>query len=385
MRCTSSRSRASTRWWSRARTARPRPRAWWRRCCTAPGAIPRCSSAAFRSISTAASAKGRASTSSSRATSTTPPSSTRRRSSSTTARARWSITSVEFDHADIYRDLEHVKQAFRTLVARLPAGRDARGGARSRGRARRDRGCALPRGRLRARGARRRRSWRASGIDGRTREGTRFDVAARRARRGAACAVPLYRPRSTSRTRSPRSWPPSTRSACRSRRRRSALARLPRREAPAGAARRGARRRGDRRLRAPPHRRARDASTRCARATRAAAWSRSSSRARTPAGARSSSATTREAFDGADRGRDRGRPRHADLQRHRRGDASSSRRTSSPPTCARAGSRRDAIEGVAAIVDDARARRAAPGDVVLVMSNGDFGNLWQQLLEALRG
>jgi UDP-N-acetylmuramate: L-alanyl-gamma-D-glutamyl-meso-diaminopimelate ligase len=31
------------------------------------------------------------------------------------------ITSVEFDHADIYRDLDHVKQAFRTLVERMPA------------------------------------------------------------------------------------------------------------------------------------------------------------------------------------------------------------------------------------------------------------------------
>ena len=31
------------------------------------------------------------------------------------------ITSVEFDHADIYRDLEHVKQAFRKLVAGMPA------------------------------------------------------------------------------------------------------------------------------------------------------------------------------------------------------------------------------------------------------------------------
>src|SRR5262249_19919747 len=31
------------------------------------------------------------------------------------------LTSVEFDHADIYRDLEHVKQAFRPLVAGLPA------------------------------------------------------------------------------------------------------------------------------------------------------------------------------------------------------------------------------------------------------------------------
>ncbi|MDH3211398.1 MAG: UDP-N-acetylmuramate--L-alanine ligase [Myxococcales bacterium] len=30
------------------------------------------------------------------------------------------ITSVEFDHADIYRDLDHVKQAFRDLVAALP-------------------------------------------------------------------------------------------------------------------------------------------------------------------------------------------------------------------------------------------------------------------------
>jgi UDP-N-acetylmuramate: L-alanyl-gamma-D-glutamyl-meso-diaminopimelate ligase len=30
------------------------------------------------------------------------------------------LTSVEFDHADIYRDLEHVKSAFRTLVERMP-------------------------------------------------------------------------------------------------------------------------------------------------------------------------------------------------------------------------------------------------------------------------
>jgi len=31
------------------------------------------------------------------------------------------VTSVEFDHADIYRDLDHVKSAFRQLVAGLPA------------------------------------------------------------------------------------------------------------------------------------------------------------------------------------------------------------------------------------------------------------------------
>jgi UDP-N-acetylmuramate: L-alanyl-gamma-D-glutamyl-meso-diaminopimelate ligase len=31
------------------------------------------------------------------------------------------ITSVEFDHADIYRDLDHIKEAFRELVAQMPA------------------------------------------------------------------------------------------------------------------------------------------------------------------------------------------------------------------------------------------------------------------------
>lgn len=31
------------------------------------------------------------------------------------------LTSVEFDHADIYRDLDHVKSAFRTLVEQMPA------------------------------------------------------------------------------------------------------------------------------------------------------------------------------------------------------------------------------------------------------------------------
>jgi UDP-N-acetylmuramate: L-alanyl-gamma-D-glutamyl-meso-diaminopimelate ligase len=31
------------------------------------------------------------------------------------------ITSVEFDHADIYRDLDHIKEAFRKLVGNMPA------------------------------------------------------------------------------------------------------------------------------------------------------------------------------------------------------------------------------------------------------------------------
>ena len=39
------------------------------------------------------------------------------------------ITSVEFDHADIYRDLDHVKESFKKLVAIVPpAGEDPRGG-----------------------------------------------------------------------------------------------------------------------------------------------------------------------------------------------------------------------------------------------------------------
>src|SRR2546427_13201304 len=32
------------------------------------------------------------------------------------------LNAIEFDHADIYRDLEHVKSAFRQLLAILPAG-----------------------------------------------------------------------------------------------------------------------------------------------------------------------------------------------------------------------------------------------------------------------
>jgi UDP-N-acetylmuramate: L-alanyl-gamma-D-glutamyl-meso-diaminopimelate ligase len=44
----------------------------------------------------------------------------------------------------------------------------------------------------------------------------------------------------------------------------------------------------------------------------------------------------------------------------------------------------DAVEGVPAIVEKL-ARDCRPGDVVIVMSNGDFGNLWQHLLDALRG
>ena len=56
---------------------------------------------------------------SSRATNTTPPSSTRGPSSCTTFRRAHS-THVEFDHADIYRDLDQVKTAFERLVNLVP-------------------------------------------------------------------------------------------------------------------------------------------------------------------------------------------------------------------------------------------------------------------------
>ena len=44
----------------------------------------------------------------------------------------------------------------------------------------------------------------------------------------------------------------------------------------------------------------------------------------------------------------------------------------------------DALADVEAIVEEAAAEAEA-GDVVLVMSNGAFGNIWEKLLEALGG
>ena len=58
--------------------------------------------------------------SSSRGTNTTRPSSTKGRSSSTTSPGPRCSTSVEFDHADIFRDEEAVRAAFRKFVALIP-------------------------------------------------------------------------------------------------------------------------------------------------------------------------------------------------------------------------------------------------------------------------
>jgi UDP-N-acetylmuramate: L-alanyl-gamma-D-glutamyl-meso-diaminopimelate ligase len=99
------------------------------------------------------------------------------------------ITSVEFDHADIYRDLEHVKQSFRTLVSRLPADgtlvaavdhegvRDVIAQAP----------CRVIGYGLETRGA---GSWRASGLAADA-EGTRFDVSLG-GRFTARLRVPLF-------------------------------------------------------------------------------------------------------------------------------------------------------------------------------------------------
>jgi UDP-N-acetylmuramate: L-alanyl-gamma-D-glutamyl-meso-diaminopimelate ligase len=99
------------------------------------------------------------------------------------------ITSVEFDHADIYRDLEAVKRAFRSFVERLPRDgllvaavdqpgvRDVVAGAPCR-----IVGYALePDARA---------EWRAAGAVA-ERDGTRFEVL-RRGRRAATARMPLF-------------------------------------------------------------------------------------------------------------------------------------------------------------------------------------------------
>ena len=61
-----------------------------------------------------------AKSSSSKATNTTQPSSTRRRSSCTTIPDELILTSLEYDHADIYPDLASIELQFRRLVNLVP-------------------------------------------------------------------------------------------------------------------------------------------------------------------------------------------------------------------------------------------------------------------------
>ena len=86
-----------------------------------PGAIPRCSSAACRSISTEASATGQGAHFVVEGDEYDTAFFDKRPKFLHYHPRTLLLTSVEFDHADIYRDLEHVKQAFRTLVEGMPA------------------------------------------------------------------------------------------------------------------------------------------------------------------------------------------------------------------------------------------------------------------------
>jgi UDP-N-acetylmuramate: L-alanyl-gamma-D-glutamyl-meso-diaminopimelate ligase len=286
------------------------------------------------------------------------------------------VTSVEFDHADIYRDLDHVKQAFRTLVSRLPADgtlvaavdhegvRDVIAGAPCR---------------VIGYGMERRKdlAWRASALAA-DEQGTRFDVY-RRGRFAARLRVPLYGRINVE----------------------NALAALatvdalgvPLEEAaPALAAFKGVKRRQEvrgeergitviddfahhptavretlagfaarypgRRLVAVFEPRTNTSRRKLfqrdyAEAFGAAGWVVVAVVPDTPIYSITGEVTER--FSAPELA--------ADLRA--RGVAA------------------DAIEGVPAIVEKL-ARDCRPGDVVVVMSNGDFGNLWQHLLEALR-
>jgi UDP-N-acetylmuramate: L-alanyl-gamma-D-glutamyl-meso-diaminopimelate ligase len=55
-------------------------------------------------------------------TNTTLRSSTKGQSFCTIGRRQVLLNAVEFDHADIYRDLDHVKDAFQRLVTIVPPG-----------------------------------------------------------------------------------------------------------------------------------------------------------------------------------------------------------------------------------------------------------------------
>ena len=108
---------------------------------------------------------------------------------------------------------------------------------------------------------------------------------------------------------------------------------------------------------------------------------RSSSRAPTPAGARCSSSDYAEAFAGAASVLIRSVPDTPIYS----ATGPVTERLSSARLAADLSARGIpalAFDGVDAIVAHA-AGSARPGDVLLVMSNGDFGGIWQKLLDAL--
>ncbi len=98
------------------------------------------------------------------------------------------VTSIEFDHADIYRDLDHVKSAFRLLAEQLPAGAPLVGCADSP--EVRPTIAEVGRGRFVGYGLRE-GDWRAVNVECRQ-DGTSFDIVRRGAveRRGVRLVLP---------------------------------------------------------------------------------------------------------------------------------------------------------------------------------------------------
>jgi UDP-N-acetylmuramate: L-alanyl-gamma-D-glutamyl-meso-diaminopimelate ligase len=285
------------------------------------------------------------------------------------------LTSVEFDHADIYRDLEHVKQAFRALVARLPAEgtlvaavnhpgvRDVIAGAPCR-----RVGYGLgPEGDP---------EWRAAGIRALP-AGTRFEIL-RAGRRAAEAELPLF-------------GAFNVENALGAVAAATALGVPVARAAAALAGFRGVKRRQEVRGEA----RGVIVVDDFAHHPTAVAGSIAALRARFPgrrlvAVFEPRTNTSRravfqrayaEAFDGADRVVVSVVP-DAPIYS---ATGEVSERFSSPRLASDVRSRGTpavALEGVDAIVAHL-VRESAPGDVVLVMSNGDFGNVWVRLLDAL--
>jgi UDP-N-acetylmuramate: L-alanyl-gamma-D-glutamyl-meso-diaminopimelate ligase len=285
------------------------------------------------------------------------------------------ITSVEFDHADIYRDLDHVKQSFRMLVERLPADgtlvaavnhagvRDVISGARCRSVGYGVGGEGDP-------------EWRAEGCQALA-GGTRFEI------RRAGCAVaeamlPLFGRFNVENALGAVATAVS-------------LGVPVDRAAAALAGFRGVRRRQELRGEARGVAVVDD----FAHHPTAVAGSIASLRARFPgrrlvAVFEPRTNTSRravfqaayaEAFDGADRVVVAVVP-DAPLY-SATGDVAE--RFSSPRLAEDISARgvpAVAIDGVPAIVDHL-VRESRPGDVVLVMSNGDFDDVWGRLLEAL--
>jgi UDP-N-acetylmuramate: L-alanyl-gamma-D-glutamyl-meso-diaminopimelate ligase len=285
------------------------------------------------------------------------------------------LTSVEFDHADIYRDLEHVKEAFRALVARLPADGTLVAAVNHPGvrEVVSEAPCRVVGYGLTAEGA---PEWRAEGLRAAP-EGTRFEIR-RGGRRVADARLPLF-------------GAFNVENALGAVAATAALGVAPEAAAAALAGFRGVRRRQEVRGEA----RGVVVVDDFAHHPTAVAGSIASLRARFPgrrlvAVFEPRTNTSRravfqrayaEAFDGADLAVVSVVP-DAPIY-SATGEVSERFSAERLANDLRArGVPAVALDGVDAIVAHL-ADECRPGDVVLVMSNGDFGNLWGRLLQAL--